>query len=180
MKMIAIIPEFIEYAISPYSSKFEATRIKLLEVSRVGFFGFPIFYFVWNDYIKQPYENMTIRILCSILCGVCWVLLSSNTESKRNYKMVTIVFSYFTTIACLPCFFSYMALKNGLNPVWIGSLIASILYTILMLDLFSMFTAQLIGQSAGAILFLLENDQNMLPEICPLISLYYYLFLLRP
>lgn len=100
-------------------------------LSLVGWFGlvgFPLYYFVWNDFFPQAYENLPLRLLGSFL--LVFVVLRKHLPS---FIQPYLPYHYLLTIGyCLPFFFSFMMFKNDWTNVWVTSFMASIFLHILL------------------------------------------------
>jgi two-component system CAI-1 autoinducer sensor kinase/phosphatase CqsS len=81
--------------------------------------GHPLFYVVWTSWLPQPYENLWLRLLMSVL-GFSLLVFPRLTATPPSQ----IAASIFTAIFCitLPWFFSWMYLCNHGNTVWLASL----------------------------------------------------------
>ncbi|WP_394150401.1 hybrid sensor histidine kinase/response regulator [Vibrio maritimus] len=94
----------------------------------MGGFGYPVYYWVWDTLYPQPYENLWLRLLCSL---AVFVLAFRGVMTNRLKKVVP--YYYLVSIGfCLPFFFSYMMFMNGWNDVWILSFMSSIFLHILL------------------------------------------------
>lgn len=94
----------------------------------MGFLGFPIYYYVWVELFPQPYENLPLRLFCS--------LLFLGVALRAHFPRVLAPFLphyYLMTVAIgLPLFFSYMMFMNDWSTVWALSLMASCFLHILL------------------------------------------------
>jgi two-component system, CAI-1 autoinducer sensor kinase/phosphatase CqsS len=91
-------------------------RIRALGLTTT--FGHPLFYWVWARVLPQPYENLALRILMSVL-GISLLVFPSITATPPR-KSAVVVFTAIFWIT-LPMFFSWMYFCNGGNPVWLAS-----------------------------------------------------------
>ena len=85
--------------------------------------GQPLFGYTWAIYFPQPYENLWLRGVLSLLGGL--LMLSVITRELASYRTQLV----FTVIVWLefPLFFSWMYLNNAGNAVWLSTVCASLL-----------------------------------------------------
>jgi two-component system, CAI-1 autoinducer sensor kinase/phosphatase CqsS len=55
-------------AISNYRQTYPHIRIKYNNIAFIGILGFPIYYVIWGYIYIQPYENIPLRLLGTLLC----------------------------------------------------------------------------------------------------------------
>ena len=91
-------------------------RIRALGLTTT--FGHPLFYWVWARLLPQPYENLALRILMSVL-GISLLVFPSITATPPR-KSAVVAFTAIFWIT-LPLFFSWMYFCNGGNHVWLAS-----------------------------------------------------------
>lgn len=97
-------------------------RIRALGVST--FVGHPLFYAIWALWLRQPYENLALRMLMALL-GLSLFVIPGVTASPPT-RGAAIIFSGVFWIT-LPWFFSWMYFCNSGNPVWLASMGAMLL-----------------------------------------------------
>lgn len=119
--------------------KLQQTAIAIVEhaepnislTSFFGAFGYPLYYLVWTYLYPQPYENLALRMFCSIVC-LPWALY---TELPRRLKEHFPLYYFLSLFIVMPYFFSFMLLKNEWSQVWAMSFMAStFLVTIFIFD----------------------------------------------
>ncbi|MBU2896278.1 hybrid sensor histidine kinase/response regulator [Vibrio hepatarius] len=96
-------------------------------VGWMGMFGFPTYYYIWTYLFPQPYENLILRIVCSILFSIIAFrkkLPKFLHKYMPQYYLISIGF-------CLPFFFSFMMFMNEWSTIWAMSFMASIFLHIL-------------------------------------------------
>lgn len=93
-----------------------------------------------------------------------WILLWHKGRWQQVINRFIPLYSYFLMIYCLPFFFTAMALKNGVNDVWMASAICSVLYLMEVLDTLNMAVAHAIGTSLGIFYFFATTDGASIPE----------------
>ncbi|CAE6954536.1 PhoQ Sensor [Vibrio sp. B1FIG11] len=107
-------------------------------VGWMGFVGFPIYYIVWEFMFPQPYENLPLRILCSVLF---FGIIYRNRTPFEWRRFLPAYYQVVTTL-CLPCFFFYMLLMNNWSNVWVMSFMSAIFLHILLVHITSVMFAQ--------------------------------------
>jgi two-component system CAI-1 autoinducer sensor kinase/phosphatase CqsS len=97
-------------------------RIRALGFSTMV--GHPLFWAVWALWLRQPYENLVLRLLMA-LGGLSLLVIPGITTSPPS-RTAAITFSVIFWVT-LPWFFSWMYFCNGGNPVWLASMGAMLL-----------------------------------------------------
>lgn len=97
-------------------------RIRALGFSTMV--GHPLFWAVWALWLRQPYENLVLRLLMA-LGGLSLLVIPGITTSPPS-RTAALTFSVIFWIT-LPWFFSWMYFCNGGNPVWLASMGAMLL-----------------------------------------------------
>jgi two-component system CAI-1 autoinducer sensor kinase/phosphatase CqsS len=96
-------------------------RLRLLGLALSG--GNPLFYWIWSSWLKQPYENLWLRILMSALGLILLIKpVNRNLSSRRIHVLVSAIMWIE-----LPLFFSWMYLCNAGGSVWLPSLCVIVL-----------------------------------------------------
>lgn len=155
------INNLIKRMSSDYDKNFRHTGLKLKKIAMitvVGIVGFPAYFFVWEYLFKQPYENLWLRLVGSVLCGIFWLMLLYNGKHSLRIHRLLPTYCYMLIIFCLPFFFTFMALKNGFNAVWMASAVCSVLYLILLLDIRNMALVFVVGTALGALAFAVTTE----------------------
>jgi two-component system CAI-1 autoinducer sensor kinase/phosphatase CqsS len=133
----------VQRARNNYEQNYPYLIIKYKTIGYVGFIGFPSYYVIWQYIFKQPYENIYLRLLGSLLCFV--IIKSKSLPVKFKFYMPA--YTYVTVIYCLPFFFTFMLLANNGNIVWLLSHMASTIYMILLLDTLNVIICSIAGVS---------------------------------
>ena len=94
----------------------------------IGFTGFPLYYWIWGDLFPQPYENLSLRLIGSVLFFGLLVINYWPTKAKRLLKFYWAI----TFLYSLSFFFTFMLLKNEGNFVWAMSMMAGLTLLILV------------------------------------------------
>ncbi|MFA0231269.1 response regulator, partial [Vibrio sp. 10N.261.45.A7] len=107
-------------------------------VGWMGFVGFPIYFVVWEFLFPQPYENLALRLFCSVLfLGIIF----RNRVPFEWRKYLPAYYQVAVTI-CLPGFFFYMLLMNNWSNVWVMSFMSAIFLHILLVHATKVMFAQ--------------------------------------
>ncbi|MGP8306904.1 response regulator [Vibrio sp. YIC-376] len=111
-------------------------------VGWMGFIGYPIYYMVWAFLFPQPYENVSLRLFCSLL------FLGIICRDRLAFPLRRYIHIYYqlTITLCLPFFFFFMLLMNNWNEVWVMSFMCAIfLHILLVYKTRVMFAQTLVG-----------------------------------
>ncbi|CAH0528386.1 CAI-1 autoinducer sensor kinase/phosphatase CqsS [Allocatenococcus thiocycli] len=107
-------------------------------VGWLGFIGFPLYYVVWEMMFPQTYENLPLRLFCSLLfLGIIF----KNRVPSALHRYIPIYYQVTITI-CLPFFFFYMLLMNDWSEVWVMSFMCAIFLHILLVHVTRVMFAQ--------------------------------------
>lgn len=97
-------------------------------IGLVGVIGFPLYYWIWSSIFPQPYENLALRLMGSLLfLGL--VFVPRWPTSCRPYLKL---YWFISFLYALPFFFTFMLLKNDGNTVWAMSTMAGLTLLILI------------------------------------------------
>lgn len=94
----------------------------LVFIGLLGSASFPLYFFIWNYWCPQPYENIWLRLFCSIL-HTPWLFYE---KFLYKYKSFFSIYFLITIFIGLPFFFSFMLLKNEFSVVWAMSFMAAL------------------------------------------------------
>jgi two-component system CAI-1 autoinducer sensor kinase/phosphatase CqsS len=106
----------------------EYAESNLFFVGLLGSIGFPIYFLIWEYLFPQPYENIDLRIICSVLF-IPWTFYSKMSLWVKKYFSIYFLISAFIT---LPFFFSFMLIKNEFSTVWSMSFMSGLFVLILL------------------------------------------------
>ncbi|OBS95002.1 hybrid sensor histidine kinase/response regulator [Vibrio cyclitrophicus] len=107
-------------------------------VGWMGLIGFPAYYVVWEFLFPQAYENLTVRLLCSVLF---FGIIYRNRVPFEWRKYLPAYYQVAITL-CLPCFFFFMLLMNNWSNVWVMSFMSAIFLHILLVHVTKVMFAQ--------------------------------------
>lgn len=133
---------------------------KIRVAAFIGLITFPIFYFVWEYALPQPYESMTLR---GTGMGLC-LLLAVSIWWPESLQRFVVPFAYFTYLYCLPFFFTLMLLLNHSNATWQMSTLAALIYVVLLYDLINAIIVLIVGSVAAVIAYLLMTNGSPIPS----------------
>ena len=157
-----------------YLLNFEHAKPNLVFVGLLGLFGFPTYYFVWNNVFPQQYENLYLRIFCSFLF-LPFVFYSRLPDKIRNLFPHYFFFTLFFTLSF---FFSFMLIKNNFSAVWTMSFLAAIFLLVFLIYNWILIISMILVAFAAAsgVVFLLDgwlSFDNFDPQYIPI-----YLFVM--
>jgi len=126
----------------------------------VGMLFFPLYYFIWHDFLPQPYENFTLRMIAMFLCLPLVLYAQWPRALKRHlptYWNLCLLYVSF--------FFTFMLFKNEFNQVWSMSILVSVFIMMLLASNWKNFVAIiLLGSIAAWIVFAIEQGGFVLPD----------------
>jgi two-component system CAI-1 autoinducer sensor kinase/phosphatase CqsS len=94
------------------------------------FLGNALFAWIWSVWLPQPYENLVLRALASLMGFVLMTkFITADPASPKAQLIFSIVFWLE-----LPVFFSWMYLCNDGNPVWLATMASMVLIYYLVTD----------------------------------------------
>ncbi|MEZ8047598.1 MULTISPECIES: response regulator [Vibrio] len=107
-------------------------------VGWMGFVGFPAYYIVWEFLFPQPYENLAVRLFCSVL----FLGIVVRNRIPFDWRKYLPAYYQVAITLCLPCFFFYMLLMNNWSNVWVMSFMSAIFLHILLVHVTRVMFAQ--------------------------------------
>lgn len=112
----------------------------------LGFIGFPLYYWIWTFLFPQAYENLTLRLIGSIICiPFIFALMVGEKKWIEIYFYIVITYAF-------PFFFTFMYLMNEASPVWSQSLMIMVAI-IFSFDIKITILSTLIGATAGVLYY---------------------------
>ncbi len=106
-----------------------------------GIVNYLLFYIVWRYISTESYENLTLRIIATVLC----TLLILYKYWPRYLKPWLPLYWYITLLFCLPFFFTFLLLKNNLSNVWLMSTTVVMVWLMLLVDWLSFVVLLFLG-----------------------------------
>ncbi|MEO1206846.1 MAG: HAMP domain-containing sensor histidine kinase [Pseudomonadota bacterium] len=144
---------------------------KLPYIGALGIIAHPIYYVLWAYLLPQPFESLSIRLGCMLLCIALAVERWWPLALKRFY----LPFAYVALMVCLPIFFTYMLLKNNATDVWLMSATVATLFLVLLYDFRNALITLGLGNALGVFFFIMTDGLQPLP-ISYALSIPVYLF----
>ena len=69
-------------------------------IGLMGSVGYPVYYMVWEYLFPQPYENLTLRLFCSVL----FLGIALRNRIPFEWRKYLPTYYLITITLCLPCF----------------------------------------------------------------------------
>lgn len=120
---------------------------QLVAVGAIAFVGFPLFYLIWTYWFPQPYENLKLRLIGSLL-GLGLMLTA---YWPTRYKKYLSWYWSFTVLFALPFFFTFLFLMNQASVISAMSLLCGVFFLVLLVDLLSLSILLVLGISFALI-----------------------------
>jgi signal transduction histidine kinase len=102
---------------------------------------FPAYWFVWKFLFPQPYENIWVRLVGSLLC---LIVAAKNHWPRKTQHYLPFVWLG-TVLYSGPFFFTFMLLQNNSSTIWLMSTMAGLFLVVLLLDWISLFALFVVG-----------------------------------
>ena len=145
-------PRFVR-AFAPALSNLQYVKRRMRPLAVVASVGFPLYYYVWKDLFPQPYENLTLRLIGSLL----FIPILAFERWPAALKKLLPWYWYFCTLYALPFFFTFMLLKNNGNEVWVESALIAAFVMVLLLDWLMLVLQFLVGISLAVVAYCLTT-----------------------
>ena len=173
MKLLSSI---LRRATTEYAINHPHVRMKYKVIGAVAFVEFPTYFIIWKFMFEQPYENLWLRLLGSVM-SLPLLLEDYFSEAAKKYMPF---YTYLFTIFGLPFFFMFMMLMNKANMVWQMSMMASLIYLIFLMDTLNVFITFVIGCTIAIALYLLTEENPIITSNLFYSSLYIYFSWIYP
>lgn len=108
-----------------------------------GLLNYPLYYIVWRFFSFQSYENLSLRVVATLLC----LFLTINKYWPKKLQIWLPSYWYVTLLFCLPFFFSFMLLKNHALDIWLMSTTLVLVLLMLLVDWLSFIVLLTVGVS---------------------------------
>jgi two-component system CAI-1 autoinducer sensor kinase/phosphatase CqsS len=131
---------------------------RFLAFGTIAVVGFPLYYFVWHTLFPQPYENLGLRILGSLLF---LPLMFAKRWPSWARRFLT-VYWYLAILYALPFFFTFMLLKNGDSTAWLMSALVAVFLMILLLDWLNLVFQFVLGSGLAWLAYFLTTEASQL------------------
>lgn len=114
---------------------------QLVAVGVITFLGFPLLYWVWAVWLPQPYENLGLRVLASLL-GLGLTITPYWPPLMKPYLPW---YWFLTLLYLLPFFFTHSFLMNQASDISAMSLLCSIFILAILVDWVSLTLLLVLG-----------------------------------
>ena len=135
------IKKIVSYLDRSMLRSLSSSAHQLVAVGAIAFFGFPLFYWIWSVCFPQPYENIGLRLLGSLL-GLGLMLTPYWPAWSKPYMPW---YWFLTILYALSFFFAYSFLMNQANVIASMSLLCSVFLLVLLVDLLSLSIVLILG-----------------------------------
>lgn len=126
----------------------------------VGIISFPLYYCIWKYAVPQPYENLTLRLIGSIIF-VPLIISHKWPEALEKYLALG---WHLVILYSLPFFFTFMFLKNEGSTVWLVSSIVAFFIMLSMLESLILFLQCIFGVLIGIFAYVATTENPHLPS----------------
>ncbi|MBI4083708.1 MAG: adenylate/guanylate cyclase domain-containing protein [Candidatus Lambdaproteobacteria bacterium] len=120
----------------------------------LGVVAFPLFHVIWRFVFPQPYESLALRLIGSALC---LPIVVKDYWPQRLVKYLPIYWQV-TILYTLPFHFSYLALANEMNQVWVLSTVAGVFLLTFFVEWRAAIALFAIGAGAAWFLYAATDD----------------------
>jgi len=153
-----------------FISVLDYAETNLFIIGLLGSIGFPLYFYVWNYLFPQPYENLGLRLFCSLLFAP-WLFYKRFFYKYKDFFAVYFLLSIFI---CVPVFFSFMLLKNEFSVIWVMSFMAALsLLVVVVYDWLLVCAMTALGFALAYLLILVSDGAISLQSFRPeYISIY--------
>ncbi len=128
-----------------------AARLRRIRfVGALGVIGHPLYFVIWSHVFPQPYENVSLRVLCTVLFIP---LLFANRLSQYKWLPAYVLFAI--TVG-LPFAFIFLYLENSGTMVWAESVVIAVVILFHFSTAFAMISL-VSGAVAATAVFLLTG-----------------------
>ena len=128
---------------------------QLVAVGAIAFFGFPLFFWIWTVWFPQPYDNLWLRLLGSLL-GLGLMLTPYWPAWSRPYMPW---YWFLTILYALSFFFAYSFLMNQASVISAMSLLCSVFLLVLLVDFLSLSILLILGWGLAFLGYYLTSSQ---------------------
>ena len=154
------IKKVVHYLNASMQRSLSSSEHQLVAVGAIAFFGFPLFYWIWSVWFPQPYENLWLRLTGSLL-GLGLMLTPYWSISARPYMPL---YWFLTILYALPFFFAYNFLMNQASVISAMSLLCSVFFLVLLVDLLSLSILLMLGWGLAFLCYYVISQHMYLGE----------------
>ena len=150
-----------ELVVPPLEPILHPSRRRLWWLGLFMLLGNALFAWIWSVWLPQPYENLTLRLIASLLgCSLMVPQVSLNPDSALSQRVFALVFWLE-----LPVLFFWMYLCNSGSAVWLATLAVMVLIYYHVTDWrFATLGTITGGLLAGALFYVLGPDVAPIAE----------------
>lgn len=128
---LAAASRYVSGVITAGISRIEANIVPVCICAAIMF---PAYWFIWKYLFPQPYENLWLRLIGSLLC----LIIAAKDWWPRSWRRYLPVIWLGTALYGGPFFFTFMLLQNGTSMVWLMSTLVGLFLVVLLLDWISL------------------------------------------
>ena len=144
---------------------------RIIVISIVATFCFPLYYVIWHHLFPQPYESLTLRLIGSALF-MPLMFVRDWPQWASRYKSI---YWYFATLYGLPFFFTFMLLMNSASTVWLMSALIAVFFMTLIHNLYNLIIHFVLGIGIAWLVFtLIPNQVPIHMEYWKYLSIYLF------
>jgi two-component system CAI-1 autoinducer sensor kinase/phosphatase CqsS len=130
------------------SENAKASNYNMLVVGLIGLFGHPAYWAWWTYVDPQPNENIWLRLIGAVICG----LLLVNKFWPAQLARFLPIYYFFAVAYTLPFFFTYYLISSNYSMLWSMAETAMVLFSISVLPSFIIWLLNLIVGIIAAII----------------------------
>jgi two-component system CAI-1 autoinducer sensor kinase/phosphatase CqsS len=134
---------------------------KLMLIVILAMIGFPLYFWVWHSLFPQPYENLTLRVIGSLI----WFPLLFSRHWGEFFGKFLRLYWLFALLYSFPFFFTFMLLKNSGSQVWLMSSLSALFLLIVLVTWFQLLCLLIIGIPAAFAAIYLSGDNVHIPHV---------------
>ncbi|MCA8306839.1 HAMP domain-containing histidine kinase [Burkholderia seminalis] len=143
----------IHKAFEPALRNMQYVEGRLRPFAIVAIIGFPLYYYIWLEVFPQRYENLTLRLIGSIL----FLPILFHHRWPAAVRGFLPYYWYAIILYALPFFFTLMLLKNDGSQVWVESTLIAAFVAVLLLDWLMLLLSFVAGVSLAVVVYCLTT-----------------------
>lgn len=97
-----------------FSNELERSRKAMQWGGLIGFFGHPIYFFVWTYLLPQPYDNLYLRLSAAFFC----IPALLQKYWPKRFEGYLVVCWHFGLVYVLPFVCTFLTIKNSFSTMW--------------------------------------------------------------
>lgn len=148
------LSQWTNRAFAPALNNMQYAKRRMRPLAVVAVIGFPLYYYVWRDLFPQPYENLWLRVVGSVL----FVPIIFHDRWPATLQKYLPWYWYASALYALPFFFGFMLLKNGGTEVWVESALIAVFVMVLLLDWLMLVLHFVVGISLAVVAYCLTTQ----------------------